>query len=115
MVTIRIGFRQFPRPNCHAVPAGPRQIRRCTVYKVNTHSRLPAGGRSSMTLASIPTPAVPAARDAIAALLAEARARTMLLVAPLSHDELTTQHDPLMSPIVWDLGHIASFEELWLT
>ena len=24
------------------------------------------------------------------------------------------QHSPLMSPIVWDLGHVASFEKLWL-
>jgi iron(II)-dependent oxidoreductase len=47
--------------------------------------------------------------------LAEARARTMFLVAPLSDEELHTQHDPLMSPILWDLGHIAHFEELWLT
>lgn len=23
-------------------------------------------------------------------------------------------HDPLMSPIAWDLGHIAAFEDLWL-
>ena len=23
-------------------------------------------------------------------------------------------HDPLMSPIAWDLGHIATFEDLWL-
>jgi iron(II)-dependent oxidoreductase len=36
-------------------------------------------------------------------------------VAPLSDDELHRQHDPLMSPILWDLGHIAHFEELWLT
>lgn len=47
--------------------------------------------------------------------LHEARARTLLLVAPLSDEELHTQHDPLMSPILWDLGHIAHFEELWLT
>jgi iron(II)-dependent oxidoreductase len=47
--------------------------------------------------------------------LHEARARTFLLVAPLSDEELHTQHDPLMSPILWDLGHIAHFEELWLT
>ncbi len=47
--------------------------------------------------------------------LEEARARTLLLVAPLSDEELHTQHDPLMSPILWDLGHIAHFEELWLT
>jgi gamma-glutamyl hercynylcysteine S-oxide synthase len=47
--------------------------------------------------------------------LAEARARTLALVAPLSDRDLLLQHDPLMSPIVWDLGHIAHFEELWLT
>ena len=40
--------------------------------------------------------------------LEEARARTLLLVAPLSDEELHTQHDPLMSPIIWDLGHIAA-------
>ncbi len=47
--------------------------------------------------------------------LEEARGRTLLLVAPLSDEELHLQHDPLMSPIVWDLGHIAHFEELWLS
>ena len=52
---------------------------------------------------------------AIAAQLQEARARTFLLVAPLSDEDLHLQHDPLMSPIIWDLGHIAHFEELWLT
>jgi iron(II)-dependent oxidoreductase len=64
----------------------------------------------------------PATRDdgrsegaALAAGLAEARARTLQLVAPLSDDDLHRQHDALMSPIVWDLGHIAYFEELWLT
>jgi iron(II)-dependent oxidoreductase len=51
----------------------------------------------------------------LAESLAEARARTLFLVAPLSDEELHTQHDPLMSPILWDLGHIAHFEELWLT
>ena len=44
----------------------------------------------------------------------EARARTLLLISPLSDEELQVQHDTLMSPIVWDLGHIAHFEELWL-
>ncbi|MGI8509645.1 MAG: ergothioneine biosynthesis protein EgtB [Gemmatimonadaceae bacterium] len=51
----------------------------------------------------------------IAERLTEARARTLLLVAPLSADDIRRQHDPLMSPILWDLGHIAHFEELWLT
>jgi len=47
-------------------------------------------------------------------LLAEARARTLLLVAPLSEAELESQHDSIMSPIIWDLGHIGHFEEVWL-
>jgi gamma-glutamyl hercynylcysteine S-oxide synthase len=51
----------------------------------------------------------------IAEALLEARARTYLLVAPLTDAELRLQHDTLMSPILWDLGHIAHFEELWLT
>ncbi len=46
--------------------------------------------------------------------LAEARERTLSLVAPLDDADLHRQHDPLMSPIIWDLGHIAHFEELWL-
>lgn len=52
--------------------------------------------------------------DTVVELLTEARARTLHLIAPLSDEDLTRQHDPLMSPIVWDLGHIAHFEEVWL-
>src|ERR671921_886410 len=54
-------------------------------------------------------------RQAIAEELQEARNRTLQLLAPLSDEDLRSQHDPLMSPILWDLGHIAHFEELWLT
>ena len=54
-------------------------------------------------------------RQRIADQLAEARERTLLLISGLSDEELHTQHDPLMSPIIWDIGHIAHFEELWLT
>lgn len=50
----------------------------------------------------------------ISALLAEARGRTLLLTASLSDADLRLQHDPLMSPIVWDLGHIGHFEDVWL-
>ena len=47
-------------------------------------------------------------------LLAEARLRTLALVAEVSDDDLDRVHDWLMSPLVWDLGHIAAFEDLWL-
>src|SRR4051794_34166747 len=59
-------------------------------------------------------PLAPAA-ERLARELAEARERTFMLVAPLSATDLARQHDPLMSPVLWDLGHIAHFEELWLT
>ncbi|MDQ3895067.1 MAG: ergothioneine biosynthesis protein EgtB [Actinomycetota bacterium] len=50
----------------------------------------------------------------IVAKLEGARARTLELLAPLSDDDLTRQHSPMMSPLVWDLAHIGIFEELWL-
>src|SRR5215203_3088409 len=54
-------------------------------------------------------------KEKLAHDLEEARARTLLLVGSLSDGDLHRQHDPLMSPIIWDIGHIAHFEELWLT
>ena len=65
---------------------------------------------------TIPTPTTAAtSKQEIANLLAEARERTLLLVSDLSDEDLHRQHDVLMSPIIWDIGHIAHFEELWLT
>jgi iron(II)-dependent oxidoreductase len=52
--------------------------------------------------------------ERIAVMLAAIRERTLMLVDQLSEQALNQVHDPLMSPIVWDLGHIANFEELWL-
>jgi iron(II)-dependent oxidoreductase len=46
--------------------------------------------------------------------LAEARERTTTLVAAVSDADLERVHSPLMSPLAWDLGHIAAFEDLWL-
>ncbi len=54
-------------------------------------------------------------KQSISDLLTEARERTLLLISELSDADLHRQHDPLMSPIIWDIGHIAHFEELWLT
>jgi gamma-glutamyl hercynylcysteine S-oxide synthase len=46
--------------------------------------------------------------------LAAARARTLELVAHLDDEQLERVHSPIMSPLVWDLGHIAAYEDLWL-
>ena len=50
----------------------------------------------------------------VLAALEEARERTLALVASLSDADLERVHSPIMSPLVWDLGHIAAYEDLWL-
>lgn len=35
-------------------------------------------------------------------------------MAPLSDVELNRVYSPILSPLAWDLGHIANFEEQWL-
>jgi gamma-glutamyl hercynylcysteine S-oxide synthase len=50
--------------------------------------------------------------DVVADLM-RARARTLQLT-DLDEPTLVAQHDPLMSPLVWDLAHIGQQEELWL-
>jgi len=55
-----------------------------------------------------------ALREAIADRLIAARARTGGLTDCVDEADLTRQHSPLMSPLVWDLAHVANQEELWL-
>ncbi len=55
-----------------------------------------------------------ASKAAISRLLAEARGRTLELVEPLDEAQLNKVYSPILSPLAWDLGHIANFEELWL-
>src|SRR5215469_3900647 len=45
--------------------------------------------------------------------LTSARTRTLELT-DLDEPTLIAQHDPLMSPLVWDLAHVGQQEELWL-
>ncbi len=52
-------------------------------------------------------------RDRLERDLERARARTHALTG-IDDSELTQQHSPLMSPLVWDLAHIANQEERWL-
>ena len=46
--------------------------------------------------------------------LADTRAATLDLIEPFSDEQLETQFTPLMSPLAWDLAHIAAYEDLWL-
>ena len=53
-------------------------------------------------------------RSQIAAALIAARDRTTALTDCVDEADLVRQHSPLMSPLVWDLAHIANQEEMWL-
>jgi iron(II)-dependent oxidoreductase len=46
--------------------------------------------------------------------LTEGRERTLALVDAFSDADVESQHVEIMSPLVWDLAHIAAYEDLWL-
>ena len=56
----------------------------------------------------------PADGEQAISALQSARARTTALVAHLSDEQLQSAHSPIMSPLVWDLGHVAAYEDLWI-
>jgi gamma-glutamyl hercynylcysteine S-oxide synthase len=58
----------------------------------------------------------PVSPDAEQTLMAMAsvRERTLALVSTLGDEQLQQVYSPLMSPLVWDIGHIAAYEDLWL-
>jgi gamma-glutamyl hercynylcysteine S-oxide synthase len=68
-----------------------------------------------MAARAVKTPTLPSA-DVEQTLLAMAgvRERTLALVAHLDDEQLERVHSPIMSPLAWDLGHIAAYEDLWL-
>jgi iron(II)-dependent oxidoreductase len=55
-----------------------------------------------------------AAHPELGDAMRDVRARTLALVAPLPPAELERVQHPLMSPLDWDLGHIAAYEDLWI-
>jgi gamma-glutamyl hercynylcysteine S-oxide synthase len=50
----------------------------------------------------------------IATVLTDTRARTLSLVRHLDDEQLEAVITPILSPLAWDLGHIAAFEDLWI-
>jgi iron(II)-dependent oxidoreductase len=53
-------------------------------------------------------------KAAVARALEDGRRWTHRLLDPLDDDALHRQYDPIMSPLVWELGHVGNYEELWL-
>ncbi len=58
--------------------------------------------------------AAPITADALETDLERVRDRTLSLVDGLGEAELHQPLGSMMSPLVWDLGHIAAYEDLWL-
>jgi iron(II)-dependent oxidoreductase len=75
------------------------------------------GSRADATTGDGPagerTPRTEDLRQRIVAVLERARFRTVHLTQ-VAEPDLTRQHCPLMSPLVWDLAHVGNVEELWL-
>jgi hypothetical protein len=73
-----------------------------------------------LSIAEVAAPGTGGSRPAseLKATLAErldkARRHTLRLIEPLTDDQLNRVYNPILSPLIWDLGHIANFEELWL-
>jgi iron(II)-dependent oxidoreductase len=61
------------------------------------------------------TPALSNHAEQALLALQDARERTLALVADVGEADLERVHSPIMSPLVWDLGHIAAYEDLWLS
>lgn len=56
----------------------------------------------------------PPLRVRLASELRRMRLRTLDLVDALDDDQLREPALPILSPVAWDLGHMAEFEDLWL-
>jgi iron(II)-dependent oxidoreductase len=49
----------------------------------------------------------------LAAQLRDARARTLSLVSDLSDEQLIGPYLPIVNPLLWEIGHVAWFQERW--
>src|ERR1700684_3240040 len=91
--------RQHATPSAPAAPAPPATGPGGGAGSVAPHGEVPHGE---------------GLRELAAAELLSARERTTLLTSAVDDADLVKQHSPLMSPLVWDLAHVANQEELWL-
>ena len=94
-----------------AVGRAPRLRDRSRTFTDPAQRVRPAPARAARP----PHRSPPAARARPSALLdGGARAHARAGRAARRRRSSRRQHSPLMSPIVWDLGHIANFEEQWV-
>jgi len=62
----------------------------------------------------VKTTSLPTDTEQALIAMEDVREQTLALVSGVGEEELERVHSPLMSPLVWDLGHIAAYEDLWI-
>src|SRR3970040_316077 len=50
----------------------------------------------------------------LAKILIDARARTLALVSDLTDEQLMGPRLPIVNPLLWEIGHVAWFQEKWV-
>jgi len=55
-----------------------------------------------------------ASTDDLARMLSDARARTRSLVEDLTDEQLIGPRLPIVNPLLWEIGHLAWFQEKWV-
>ncbi len=58
--------------------------------------------------------AVGVSAEVLADWVEDARARTLAVVADLSDEQLVVPYLPTLTPMTWELGHVAWFHERWI-
>ncbi len=72
-----------------------------------------AGSGHHLAVASPAAAVRPPSQAEFVEALHAVRRRTLALIDGIATEDLERVHSPLMSPLVWDLGHVAAFEDLW--
>ncbi len=69
---------------------------------------------ASRDIAVLPDTAELSSPEAVLRALEATRRRTLDLISHLDSHDMERVLSPIMSPLVWDLAHIAAYEDLWL-
>jgi iron(II)-dependent oxidoreductase len=56
----------------------------------------------------------PSTAGSLAAWVQDAHRRTRALIADLSDEQLLGPHLPTVNPLLWEVGHVAWFQEKWV-
>src|SRR6266853_5087086 len=83
---------------------------RVAVWRLPLRERAPAGVMSAIFMLCLNSPMFP---ESLSQQLRDARGRTRLLTRDLEGPQLFGPKLAIVNPVLWELGHVAWFQELW--